>query len=169
LACLVLLSFLSLVLVLLLLVIEAFVRPRVESIGVASVAPAGCRLINGLSGLSFCGRVETNFDALVFRGREEAVDAVNEAVGCLGVEDVGVYEALGDTLMSSGGLLAIEASYAGKSRLDGMRDRLVCPNGRVVHTLGVRSFRCGSARQTNLRYMCFERRVRGCKVNAIAR
>jgi hypothetical protein len=109
------LPFLSLILVLLLLVLETLVRPRDESVGVASVASAGRILLKGFSGLSSCGRVETNFDALVFQGCEESVDAVGAAVGCLGVEEAGVDEALGDSYLSSEGLLALEATYIGKS------------------------------------------------------
>jgi hypothetical protein len=116
-ACLFLLSFLSLVLVLLLFVLEALVRLRDEFVGIASVAPAGHWLLNAMCGLSFCGRVETNFDAFVSHGCEESVDAVDDAIGCLGIEEAGVYEALGDSLLSSEDLLALEASYVGKSRV----------------------------------------------------
>jgi hypothetical protein len=105
--------------------------------------------------------VETNFDALVFHGCEESVDAVGAAVGCLGVEEAGVDEALGDSLFSCEGILGLELSFVGKARLHGMRDSLVCPNGRVVHIQGVRSFRCGSNRQMNRCDSCFERRVYG--------
>jgi hypothetical protein len=45
----------------------------------------------------------------------------------------------------------------------------VCPNGRVVYILGVRSFRCGSGCRANRCHSSFERRVHGCRVNAIAR
>jgi hypothetical protein len=65
--------------------------------------------------LSFYGRAETNFDALVFQICEESVDAVGITVGFLGVEAARVYEALGDSLLSSECLLALEASYVGKS------------------------------------------------------
>jgi hypothetical protein len=65
-ACLVLLSLLALVLVRLHLVLETLARQLVESVGVASVASTGCRLRKGVMGLSFCGRVETSFDAFVF-------------------------------------------------------------------------------------------------------
>jgi hypothetical protein len=85
-------SFLSL-----LLVLETLVRPRGEYVGVTSVASAVCLLLQGLSGLSFCGRVETNFDAFVFHGGEEPVEAVGAAVGGLGVEKAGVDETLGDS------------------------------------------------------------------------
>jgi heme exporter protein D len=68
LAGLVFLSFFALLLVLLLLVLETIVRSRVELVGVASVTTAERRLLKVLSGLSFCGRVETNFDAVVFKG-----------------------------------------------------------------------------------------------------
>jgi hypothetical protein len=75
-----------------------------------------------LSGLSFCGGVETNLDPFVFQGCEEAVDAVGAAVGRLCVEEAGVYEAFGDSLLSGKGLLAFESSnIIGKSRLDGLR------------------------------------------------
>jgi hypothetical protein len=40
-------------------------------------------VLKGLSGLSFCGHVETNFDTFVFLGCEEAVDAIGFAVGLL--------------------------------------------------------------------------------------
>jgi hypothetical protein len=50
---------------------------HVKFVGVATVAFAGRRLLKGLSGLSFCGRVETNFDVIVFRGCEESIDAVD--------------------------------------------------------------------------------------------
>jgi hypothetical protein len=85
-ACLVLLAFLSLLRVFDLLVLESLVRPRGEYVGVASVPSAGRLLLKGLNGLSFCGPVETNFNALVFQGCGECVDAVGVAVGCLGVE-----------------------------------------------------------------------------------
>eukprot|EP00193_Tetraselmis_chui_P008514 CAMPEP_0177754336 /NCGR_PEP_ID=MMETSP0491_2-20121128/1955_1 /TAXON_ID=63592 /ORGANISM="Tetraselmis chuii, Strain PLY429" /LENGTH=146 /DNA_ID=CAMNT_0019269713 /DNA_START=1331 /DNA_END=1770 /DNA_ORIENTATION=- len=52
-----------------------------------------------LSGLSFCGRVETNFDAGVFEDCEEFIDAIGVAVGCLSAEEAGVY----DSLLSSEG------------------------------------------------------------------
>jgi hypothetical protein len=42
------------------------------------------------------------------------------------------------------GLLSLELTNVGKSRLDGMRDNLACPNSRVVFVLCVRSFRCGT-------------------------
>jgi hypothetical protein len=66
LACLVLFALFTFFHVLEFLVLEVLVRPRGRSVGVASVAPAGRWLLKGLSGLSFCGRVETNFDPLVF-------------------------------------------------------------------------------------------------------
>jgi hypothetical protein len=113
--------------------------------------------------------VETNFDPFVFQGCEEAVDAVGVAVGRVCVEEAGVDEAFGDPLLSGKGLLAFESSNVGKSRLDGLRDSPVCSNGRVCNILGVRSFRFGSGRQTNRCKSCFERRVRGRKVIAIAR
>jgi hypothetical protein len=78
-------------------------------------------------------------------------------------------EALGNSLLSSEGLVALEPSDVGKSRLDGMLDSLACPNGRVVHIPGARSSGCGSSRRTNRCHMCFERRVRGCRISAIAR
>ena len=113
--------------------------------------------------------METNFEAFVFQCREEAVDAVGAAVGSLCVEESGVDEAFGDSLLSGKGLLAFESSNVGKSRLDGLRDSLVCPNGRVCNIPGVRSFRFGSGCRTNRCQSCFERRVRGRRVNAIAR
>jgi hypothetical protein len=122
-----------------------------------------------LSGLSFCGRVETNLDPFVFQGREEAVDAVGAAVGRMCVEGAGVDEAFGDSLLSGKGLLAFESSNVGKSRLDGLRDNLMCPNGRVCNIPCVRSFRFGSGRRTNRCQSCFKRRVRGRRVNAIGR
>jgi formylmethanofuran dehydrogenase subunit E len=51
--------------------------------------------------------VETNFDAFIFHGCEEPVDAVGASVGHLGVEELGVDVTLGDSLLSSDGLLAI--------------------------------------------------------------
>jgi hypothetical protein len=57
---------LSLRLTLVILVLETLVRPRGEYVGIASVDSAGRLSLKGLSGLSFCGRVETNFDVLVF-------------------------------------------------------------------------------------------------------
>jgi hypothetical protein len=66
LTCLVLLSFLSLVLVLELLVLDTLVRSLGTYVGVAFVALTGRRLLRALSGLSFCGRAETSFDVLVF-------------------------------------------------------------------------------------------------------
>jgi hypothetical protein len=66
--CLVLLSLLDLVLVLLLFIFETRVRPRGMFVGGASVASTRRRLLKGLSGLSFCGRVETNLDAFCILG-----------------------------------------------------------------------------------------------------
>jgi hypothetical protein len=66
LASLVLVALLAFFLVLDFLVFEVLVRPRGRSVGVASVAPAGRRMLKCLSGLNFCGRVETNFDSFVF-------------------------------------------------------------------------------------------------------
>jgi hypothetical protein len=54
------------------------------------------------------------------------------------VEEVGVREAFGDSLLSCKGFLALESANIVKSRLDGLRDSLVCPNGRVVDIPGVR-------------------------------
>jgi hypothetical protein len=119
--------------------------------------------------LSFSGRVETSFDPFVFRGCEESVDAVGAAVGSLCVDEAGVHEAFGDSLLSRKGLLALEAANIGKSLLDGLRDSLVCPNGRVVDFPYVRSFRCVRGCRTNRCHSCFERRVRGRRVNAIPR
>jgi hypothetical protein len=85
------------------------------------------------------------------------------------VKEAGVHEAFCDSLLSRKGLLALEAANVGNSRLDCLRDSLVCPNGRIVDILGVRSFRCGSGCRTNRCQCCFERRVRGRRVNAIAR
>jgi hypothetical protein len=113
--------------------------------------------------------VETNFDPFVFHGREEAVDAVGAAVGRMCVEEAGVDEAFGDLLLSGKGLLAFESSNVGKSGLDGLRDSLVCPNGRVCNIPGVRSFRFGSGCRTNRCHSFFERRVRGRRVNATSR
>jgi hypothetical protein len=76
--------------------------------------------------------VGTNFDEFVFQGCEESVDAVGAAVGCLRVEEAGVNEAFCNSLLSCEGLFALEAANVGKSRLDGLRDSLVCPNGRAV-------------------------------------
>jgi hypothetical protein len=84
------------------------------------------------------------------------------------VEEAGVHEAFGDSLLSSKGLLAFETANIGKSRLDGMRDSLVCPNGCVMDIPRVRSFRCGSGCRTNRCHSYFERHIRGCTVNAIA-
>jgi hypothetical protein len=142
-ACLVLRSLLSLVLVLLLLVLETLVEPRVEYVGVAAVAPTGCQLLKGLKGLSCGGRVETNLCPCLLGLREESVDNIDVEVGSLGVEEAGLYEALSDLLLASEGLLALEASYVGKWRLGSLRDSLVFPNGRVLHIPSVRSFRCG--------------------------
>jgi hypothetical protein len=50
-----------------------------------------------------------------------------------------------------------------------LRDNLVCPNGRVCNIPGVRSFHFGSGCRTNRCQGCFERRVRGRRVNAMAR
>jgi hypothetical protein len=101
LACLVLLALLAFLLVHEFLVLKVLDRPRGRYVGVASVAPAGRRILKGLSSLSFCGRVETNFDPFVFHGCEEAVDAVGAAVGRLCVEESGIYEAFGDSLLSN--------------------------------------------------------------------
>jgi hypothetical protein len=85
------------------------------------------------------------------------------------VEEAGVNEALGDSLLSREGLLKLAAANVGKSRLDGRHDNLVCSNGRVVDIPRLRSFRCGSGCRTNRSQSCFEHRVRGCRVSAIAR
>jgi hypothetical protein len=169
LACLVLLALLAFFLVLEVLVLEVLVRPRGRSVGITSVALAGRRVLNGLSGLSFCGRVETNFDPLVFRGCEESVDAVDAPVGNLYVEEARVHEALNDSLLSRKGVLALGAANIGKLRLDGLRDSLVCPNGCVVDIACVRSFRSGSGCRTNRCNSYFERRVCGRTTNVIAR
>jgi hypothetical protein len=87
----------------------------------------------------------------------------------MSVEEAGVHEASCDSLLSRKGLFALEAASVGKSRLDGLRDSLVCPNIRVVDIQGVRSFRCGSGCRTSRCQSCFERSVRGRGVNAIAR
>jgi hypothetical protein len=113
--------------------------------------------------------VETNFDPFVFPGCKEAVDAVGAAVGLMCVEEAGVDEAFGDSLLSGKGLFAFESSNVGKSRLDDLRDSLVCSNGRVCNISCVRSFRCGSGCRKNRCRSSFERRVRGRIVNAIAR
>jgi hypothetical protein len=113
--------------------------------------------------------VKTNFDPFVFYGCEESVDAVSDAVGRLCVEEAGVHEAYSDSLLSRKGLFALEAANIYESRLDALRDSLVCPNGSVVDILGLRSFRCGSGCRTSRCNSCFERRVRGRGVNAIAR
>eukprot|EP00193_Tetraselmis_chui_P000280 CAMPEP_0177761228 /NCGR_PEP_ID=MMETSP0491_2-20121128/5692_1 /TAXON_ID=63592 /ORGANISM="Tetraselmis chuii, Strain PLY429" /LENGTH=192 /DNA_ID=CAMNT_0019277187 /DNA_START=859 /DNA_END=1439 /DNA_ORIENTATION=- len=128
LASLVLVALLSFFLVPDFLVFEVLVRPRGRSVGVASVAPAGRRLLKSLSGLSFCGRVETNFEAFVFKCREEAVDAVGAAVGSLCVEESGVDEAFGDSLLSGKGLLAFESSNVGS------RDSTACVAVLCVRT-----------------------------------
>jgi hypothetical protein len=47
--------------------------------------------------------METNFDAFLFQGCEESIDAVGAAVGLPRVEEAGAYEALGDSLLSSEG------------------------------------------------------------------
>jgi hypothetical protein len=168
-ACLVLHPLLAFFLVLEFIVLKVLVRPRCRSVGVAFVSSARCRLLKGSSGLSFCGREETNLDPFVFQGCEETVDAVGVAVDGLCVKEAGVSEAFCDSLLSREGLLALEAANVGKSRLDGLRDSLVCPNGRVVDIPGVRSFRYGSGYRMNCCQSSFERRVRGRKVNAIAR
>jgi hypothetical protein len=128
LACLVILALLAFFLVL-----EVLVRPRGRFVGVTSVAPTGCRLLKGLRGLSFCGRVDASFDSLVFQGCEESVEAVGTAVGNLCVQEAGVHEAFGDSHLSRKGLFALEAANnIGMSRLDGWRGSLVCPLDRVV-------------------------------------
>jgi hypothetical protein len=68
-----------------------------------------------LSSLSFCGRVETNFDAFVFKGCHKSIDAVGAVVGYLPTEEAGIYDALGDSLLSSEGLLALKAANIGRS------------------------------------------------------
>jgi hypothetical protein len=78
-----------LVFVFLLFVLETLVQPRVESVGVASVAYVHLLVVGCLkmSGLSFCGRVETNFDEFfLLHGCEESIDAVGASLGCLRVE-----------------------------------------------------------------------------------
>jgi hypothetical protein len=57
--------------------------------------------------------VETNFDALAFHGCEDSVDAADAAVSYLSVEEAGLNEALGDSLLSNEGILALETSYVG--------------------------------------------------------
>jgi hypothetical protein len=136
---------------------------------VASVTSAERRLLKDLSDLSFCGRVETNFDTFVFKGWEESIDVDGASVGCLSFEEADDYEALDDSLLSSKGLLAFESSIVGKSRLDDLRDSFVCPNGRVVNIPCVRSFRCGAGSRRHRCHRCIERRVRGSRVNATTR
>jgi hypothetical protein len=72
-------------------------------------------LLKGLSGLSFCGRVETNFDPFVFYGCEESVDAFGAAVGSMCVEKAGVHEAFCDSQLFRADLLALEAVNVVKS------------------------------------------------------
>jgi hypothetical protein len=93
LAYIVLLALLAVFLILEVIVLEVLVRPCGRYVGVASVSPAGRRLLKGLSSLSFCGRVETNFNPFVFQGREESVDAVGAAVDSMCAEEAGVDEA----------------------------------------------------------------------------
>jgi hypothetical protein len=83
--------------------------------------------------LSFSGRVDSDFDSLVFQGCEESIDAVGVLVGRLGVGELGVDESLGDSLLSREGLLALEPSNVDTFSFDGMRDSLVYQSGRVVH------------------------------------
>jgi hypothetical protein len=71
--------------------------------------------------------VETNFDAFVFLGCQESVDAVGDSVGSLGVEEPGLDEALGDSFLSRECLFAFKSSSISNSRLDGMRDSLSVP------------------------------------------
>jgi hypothetical protein len=52
------------------------------------------------------------------------------------VEEVGVDEALGDSLLFVQGLLDMKSIDVGKSRLDGLLLSLVCPNDRVVYIPG---------------------------------
>jgi hypothetical protein len=104
--------------------LEVFVRPRGKHVGVASVSFPRQRVLKGLCGLSFCGRVETNFETFVCQGCEEFVDAVGAPVGCMRVQETGVHEAFCDSLLSREGLLALEAANVGKSRLDGLRDNM---------------------------------------------
>jgi hypothetical protein len=59
--------------------------------------------------------VETSFDAFVFHGCEKSIDAVGAAVGYMDIEEAGVYEALGDSLLSSEGLLALDSANVGRS------------------------------------------------------
>jgi hypothetical protein len=105
-----LLALLAFFLVLEVLVLEVLVRPRGRSVGITSGALAERRLLNGLSGLSFRGRVETNFDPLVFQGCEECVDAIGAPVGNMYVEEAGVNQAFNDSLLSRKGVLALGAA-----------------------------------------------------------
>jgi hypothetical protein len=52
--------------------------------------------------------VEANFDAFIFQGCDHAVDAVRSPGGRDSVEEAGIYEVLGDTLLSDEALLALE-------------------------------------------------------------
>jgi hypothetical protein len=54
--------------------------------------------------------VETNFDALVSQRCKESANVVGVAVVSLGVEEGGVDEAFGDSLLSNDVLLPLEAS-----------------------------------------------------------
>jgi hypothetical protein len=61
--------------------------------------------------------------------------AVGAAVGCQRVEKAGVHgEALGDSLLSSEGIAALEPANVGKSSLDGMRDSFVSQRPRREHS-----------------------------------
>jgi hypothetical protein len=139
-----LLSLLSFVLALLLLVLQILVRPRSKSLGGASVASVGRELFKGLSGLSLRGRVETNFDALVFQGCEESVDAVGTAVADWLSKNVEYKRRSATRSSQVRAFLPLKRLMHVKSRLDGMRGSLVCPKGRVGHIPRLRSFRCGN-------------------------
>jgi hypothetical protein len=69
----------------------------------------------------------------------------------LGIEEPGVDEALGDSLLSREGLLAHESSNMSRSLVDGLRYCLLCRNGRVMNVHVIRSFRFGSSSRRNRR------------------
>jgi hypothetical protein len=49
----------------------------------------------------------------IFQGCEDFIDAVGARVGYLRVEEAGVHGALGDSLLSSKGILAFESANVG--------------------------------------------------------
>jgi hypothetical protein len=89
--------------------LETYVRPRPWYVGLASIAFVGRRLMETLSGLSFCDR------AWISTSMHLSSTPLVGRLDRLCVEQAEVDEALGDPLFKSKGLLALETLFVAKS------------------------------------------------------